>query len=193
VIAVVQTCSGRSCISAVFSASSTSSVRRCVAIAQPTILRDQTSSTIARHKNPAHVGMYVMSAMAVLGLLAHRTLKGKRLAGASNTAGELGGLLGGGALSGGLKDLVDRFRQTGQEQKAQSWVSTGANQSIAPQELEQVLGEERINWPVQETGMPRDQLLAKLSGELPAAVDELTPDGRLPTDDEITQRLNVPH
>jgi len=132
--------------------------------------------------------------MAVLGLLAYRTFKGKgRLGGVGGTAGGLGGLLGGGALSGGLKDLIDRFRQTGQEQKAQSWVSTGANQSIAPHELEQVLGEERINWLVEETGMARDQLLAKLSGELPAAVDELTPDGRLPTDDEVTQRLKEPH
>ena len=132
--------------------------------------------------------------MAVLGLLAYRAFKGKaRLAGVGGTAAGLGGLLGGGALSGGLKDLIDRFRQTGQEQKAQSWVSTGANQSIEPHELEQVLGEERINWLVEETGMARDQLLAKLSGELPAAVDELTPDGRLPTDDEVTQRLNEPH
>ena len=113
--------------------------------------------------------------MAVLGLLAYRTLKGKgRLAGVGGTAGGLGGLLGGGALSGGLKDLIDRFKQTGQEQKAQSWISTGANHSIEPHELEQVLGEERINWLVEETGMARDQLLAKLSGELPAAVDELT-------------------
>src|ERR1044072_4917393 len=87
--------------------------------------------------------------MAVLGLLAYRTFKGKgRLAGAGagGTAGGLGGLLGGGALSGGLKDLLDRFRQTGQEQKGQSWGATGANESIAPHELEQVLGEERINW-----------------------------------------------
>lgn len=130
--------------------------------------------------------------MAVLGLLAYRTLKGKgRLAGVGGTG--LGGLLAGGALSGGLKDLLDRFRQTGQDQKAQSWVSTGANQSIAPNELEQVLGEERINWLVEETGMARDELLAKLSGELPAAVDELTPDGRLPTDDEVSRRLNLPH
>ena len=129
--------------------------------------------------------------MALLGLLAYRTLKGKgRLAGMGGTAGGLGGLLAVGALSGGLKDLMDRFRQTGQEQKAQSWVSPGANQSIAPSELEQVLGEERINWLVEETGMARDQLLTKLSGELPAAVDELTPDGRLPTDDEVARRLS---
>jgi uncharacterized protein YidB (DUF937 family) len=128
--------------------------------------------------------------MAVLGLLAYRTLKGKgRLLGTGGAVGGLSGLLAGGALSGGLKELMERFRQTGQEPKVQSWVSSGANQSIAPDELEQVLGEERINWLVEETGMPRDQLLTKLSGELPAAVDELTPDGRLPTDDEITRRL----
>jgi uncharacterized protein YidB (DUF937 family) len=132
--------------------------------------------------------------IAVLGLIAYRALKGKKgLAGLSGTAGGLGGLLAGGALSGGIKDLMDRFRQTGQEQKAQSWVSTAANQSIAPSELEQVLGEERISWLVEETGMAREQLLAKLSGELPAAVDELTPDGRLPTDEEVAQRLNLPH
>lgn len=132
--------------------------------------------------------------IAVLGLIAYRALKGKKgLAGLSGATGGLGGLLAGGALSGGIKDLLDRFRQTGQEQKAQSWVSTGANQSIAPSELEQVLGEERISWLVEETGMEREQLLAKLSGELPAAVDELTPDGRLPTDEEVAQRLNLPH
>jgi len=132
--------------------------------------------------------------IAVLGLLAYRALKGKKgLGGLSGAAGGLGGLLAGGALSGGIKDLMDRFRKTGQEQKAQSWVSSGANQAIAPSELEQVLGEERISWLVEASGMPRDQLLAKLSGELPAAVDELTPDGRLPTDEEVAQRLNLPH
>jgi uncharacterized protein YidB (DUF937 family) len=129
--------------------------------------------------------------MAVLGLLAYRTLKGKgRLLGARGAAGGLSGLLAGGALSGGLKELMDRFRQTGQEPKAQSWVSTGSNESIAPHELEQVLGDERIDWLVEETGMPRDELLTRLTGELPEAVDELTPDGRLPTDEEIARRLN---
>ena len=43
---------------------------------------------------------------------------------------------------------------------------------------------------VEETGMPRERLLMKLSGELPAAVDQLPPDERLPADDEIAQRLN---
>jgi uncharacterized protein YidB (DUF937 family) len=143
--------------------------------------------------------------VGVMGLLAYRTLKGKgKLAdmlgtnqpGANQagtdasgapTSGGLGGMLGGGALGAGLKDLLDRFRQNGQDDKVQSWVSTGANKSIAPNEIEQALGEERIQWLMEQTGMPREQLLDGLSGELPQAIDKLTPDGRLPTDEEISR------
>ena len=139
--------------------------------------------------------------MGLMGLLAYRTLKGKgKLAdmlgtnqtggavGNSPAGGALGGALGGGgSLGAGLKDLLDRFRQNGQEDKVQSWVSTGANKPIAPTEIEQALGEERIQWLMEQTGMPREQLLDGLSGELPQAIDKLTPDGRLPTDEEISR------
>ena len=143
--------------------------------------------------------------LGLMGLLAYRTLKGKGKladmlgtnqaganqagtdAGGAPTSGGLGGVLGGGALGAGLKDLLDRFRQNGQDDKVQSWVSTGANKSIAPNELEQALGEERIQWLMEQTGMPREQLLDGLSGELPQAIDKLTPDGRLPTDEELSR------
>ena len=143
--------------------------------------------------------------MGLMGLLAYRTLKGKGKladmlgtnqaganqagsdAGGAPTSGGLGGVLGGGSLGAGLKDLLDRFRQNGQDDKVQSWVSTGANKSIAPNEIEQALGEERIQWLMEQTGMPREQLLDGLSGELPQAIDKLTPDGRLPTDEEISR------
>lgn len=138
--------------------------------------------------------------MGLMGLLAYRTLKGKgRLAdmlgtnqtgsGVGNTpaGGGLAGALGGGSLGAGLKDLLDRFRQNGHDDKVQSWVSTGANQQIAPNEIEQALGEERIQWLMEQTGMPKDQLLHGLSGELPQAIDKLTPDGRIPTDDELSR------
>lgn len=130
--------------------------------------------------------------VGLMGLLAYRTLKGKgRLADLLGTGGASGGVLGGalsgGALGGGLKDLMERFREGGQEEKAQSWVSKGPNKSIDPKELEQSLGEERIQWLVEQTGMPRDQLLAGLSGELPDAIDKLTPEGRIPTDEELSR------
>jgi uncharacterized protein YidB (DUF937 family) len=138
--------------------------------------------------------------LGLMGLLAYRTLKGKgRLAdmlgtnqpggsvGNAPAGGGLGGVLGGGSLSAGLKDLLDRFRQNGHDDKVQSWVSTGANKQIAPNEIEQALGEERVQWLMEQTGLPRDQLLQGLSGELPQAIDKLTPDGRIPTDDELSR------
>lgn len=138
--------------------------------------------------------------LGLMGLLAYRTLKGKGKladmlgtgqAGAgvdgAPTRGELGGALAGGSLGAGLKDLLDRFRQNGQDDKVQSWVSKDANKPIAPTEIEQALGEERIQWLMEQTGMPREQLLDGLSGELPQAIDKLTPDGRLPTDEELSR------
>lgn len=135
--------------------------------------------------------------LGLAGLLAYRTFKGKgRLAdmlgvgaaeGGGAAAGGLGGALSGGALAGGLKDLLDRFRQSGHENTAQSWVSTGANKTIAPHELEQALGEERVQWLMEQTGMPKEQLLTGLSGELPDAINRLTPNGRIPTDEELAR------
>lgn len=128
--------------------------------------------------------------LGLMGLLAYRTLKGKgRLAemlGTDTNGTGAGGPLSGGALGGGLKDLLDRFRQSGQGTKAESWVAQGPNEPIAPEELETALGEERIQWLMEQTGMPRDQLLAGLSNDLPDAIDQLTPEGRLPTEAEET-------
>jgi len=130
--------------------------------------------------------------MGVLGLLAYKALKGKGglagIFGADKSPDPSGGPLAGGVLGGGLKDLLDRFRQNGQEDKAQSWVARGSNKPIAPQELEQTLGEERIQWLMEQTGLPRDELLSGLSSELPNTIDELTPEGRVPTDDELSKR-----
>jgi len=128
--------------------------------------------------------------VGLMGLLAYRTLKGKgRLAdmlGTDSNATAAGGPLSGGALGGGLKDLLDRFRQSGQGPKAESWVAKGPNQPIAPAELETALGDERIQWLTEQTGLPKEQLLAGLSNHLPDAIDKLTPEGRLPTDAELT-------
>jgi uncharacterized protein YidB (DUF937 family) len=101
----------------------------------------------------------------------------------------LGGILGGGALSGGLQDLLKQFQQNGHGDKAESWVSTGPNKPVAPHELEQVLGNDRIDWLVKETGMSREQLLSGLSQELPQAVDKLTPNGHVASEQEMQDQL----
>jgi len=105
----------------------------------------------------------------------------------------LGGLLAGGAagsvLSGGLNDLLKQFQQSGQGEVAQSWVGRGPNQSISPQDLGSALGADRINALARFSGMSRDDLLNGLSQQLPDVVDQLTPDGRLPTEDEAARMV----
>jgi uncharacterized protein YidB (DUF937 family) len=95
--------------------------------------------------------------------------------------GNLGGMVGaggiGGLLSGGLGDLIDRFKQAGQGEKAESWVRQGPNQEIAAPDLAQALGPEMIETLTRQTGLSRDDLLARLSNVLPQAVDSSTPDG----------------
>jgi uncharacterized protein YidB (DUF937 family) len=107
--------------------------------------------------------------------------------------GGLGGLLAGGAaggvLSGGLSDLVKQFQQNGQGNAVNSWVDRGPNAQISANDLERALGGDQINALMSQTGMSREELLAGLSQQLPEAIDELTPDGRLPTEQEMTQRM----
>jgi uncharacterized protein YidB (DUF937 family) len=105
--------------------------------------------------------------------------------------GGLGSLLGGGAagsvLSGGLNDLLKQFQQNGQGEVARSWIGSGPNQAIQPNDLAKALGADRINALASFSGMSRDDLLNGLSQQLPAVVDQLTPDGRLPTEQEAAR------
>jgi len=98
-------------------------------------------------------------------------------------SGALGGTSAGGLLSGGLGELVERFRQSGHGRAAESWVGHGPNQEIAPHQLEQAIGPDVLATLTQQTGLSREELLSRLSRDLPDAVDKYTPEGRLPADD----------
>ena len=115
------------------------------------------------------------------------------LGGLDGLLGSLRGALGGGAGAGasahasggglvrdGLGELVDRFQRNGRGDVAQSWVNHGPNQDIAPDDLEAAIGSDVLQELSQRTGLSRDELLTRLSRQLPSAVDRYTPDGRLP-------------
>jgi uncharacterized protein YidB (DUF937 family) len=108
-------------------------------------------------------------------------------------SGGLGGLLGGAGagsvLSGGLGNLLRDFQNSGQGHVAQSWVANGPNQPIAPESLEAAAGAGTLDALAKQTGMNRDQLLTGLSQQLPALVDHLTPDGRVPTEEEAARMV----
>ena len=105
--------------------------------------------------------------------------------------GGLGGLLAGGAagsiLSGGLGGLLKQFEQNGHGQAASSWVGKGANQDISESDLAKSIGLDDIDAIAKQTGLSRNDLLAGLRRELPGAIDELTPEGRLPSGDDLSK------
>jgi uncharacterized protein YidB (DUF937 family) len=107
--------------------------------------------------------------------------------------GGLGGLLAGGAagsiLSGGLGDLLNQLQKGGQGEVADSWVGKGENKPIAPGDLASALGADQIDSIASQAGMSRDDLLRGLSQYLPDVVDHLTPDGRLPDENELSRRI----
>ncbi len=107
--------------------------------------------------------------------------------------GNLGGILGGAAagsvISGGLGDLLKQLQQNGHGETANSWVSPGPNKQIAPNDLANALGADQINGLMSQTGLSREDLLSGLSQQLPDVINHLTPDGRVPTEDEMSGRL----
>jgi uncharacterized protein YidB (DUF937 family) len=142
------------------------------------------------------------SMTALLGLLAlagyqnrdkiAEMLRGGQVApGTGQGQSGLGGLLGqlssgfgaggvGGLLSGGLGELVERFKQNGHADTVNSWVSSAPNKQIAPSQVEQAIGSDVLDALTKQTGLSREEILARLSRELPNAVDKYTPQGQLP-------------
>jgi uncharacterized protein YidB (DUF937 family) len=100
--------------------------------------------------------------------------------------GNLGGMLGGagvgGLLNGGIGELLEKFKQNGQGDTAESWINNGPNKEVAPPQLKQAIGADVLAALEQQTGLSQDEILTRLSRELPTAVDKYTPGGRLPND-----------
>ena len=85
----------------------------------------------------------------------------------------------------GLGGLLERFRQGGLEDIIKSWIGTGANKPVTPSQLQQALGPETVEGLSRETGLPRDDLLSQLSRILPEVIGKLSPNGKLPKDDQL--------
>ncbi len=98
----------------------------------------------------------------------------------------MGGLGGMGAQGGGLGDLVAGFQRAGLGHIADSWVGTGANHPVSPDQLRNVLGEDRVRDMADQTGMDQSSLLSQLAQHLPKAVDGMTPNGRLPDEGTVS-------
>lgn len=95
-----------------------------------------------------------------------------------------------GGLLGGLGGLLDKLKEAGHGQTADSWVGNGQNQSIDANDLGRALGPQIIREIAQRTGMDEQELLKQLSAALPGVVDKLTPNGQVPAHHQVASAFN---
>jgi uncharacterized protein YidB (DUF937 family) len=94
-----------------------------------------------------------------------------------------------GGVLGGLGGLVNKLQQGGLGNIANSWVGSGQNQPVSPNQLGSALGPSIIKVMAQKSGLSEEEITQQLSQVLPGIVDKLTPNGRLPTVAELSQIL----
>jgi uncharacterized protein YidB (DUF937 family) len=94
-----------------------------------------------------------------------------------------------GDILGGLGGLLRQFQRNGFGDAIDSWIGTGPNKSVAPSQISNALSPEIIDALSQRTGLPKDQISQILSQVLPNLVDQLTPQGQLPTQQEIARLM----
>jgi uncharacterized protein YidB (DUF937 family) len=92
-----------------------------------------------------------------------------------------------GGVLGGLGGLLNKLQQGGLGDQTKSWIGSGQNQPVSPGQLSQALGPNIIKTLSQMTGVSEDELTKQLSQGIPVIVNNLTPNGRLPTVAELSQ------
>ena len=134
--------------------------------------------------------------VALLALLASRYFSGKK----QETAPEMPKLPdpapqslpdpSPGNVLDGLGGLIKQFQQKGLGDVVDSWVSTGKDKNVCPDQISVALGGDVVDDLSRRTGLTRDQVVAELARMLPNVVDNLTPDGRLPTRQEVMRLMS---
>ncbi len=93
--------------------------------------------------------------------------------------------------NGGVGGLLDKFRQGGYADQADSWQSTGQNAPISGNALQEVLGSGAIGQIAQQLGLSHGEAAGGLAQVLPQVIDKLTPNGEVPANDNdlVSQAL----
>jgi uncharacterized protein YidB (DUF937 family) len=145
-------------------------------------------------------------------------LKGSRQGGGGGLGDLLGGILGGGGrggsvaggqaggaiglllpavasllMNGGLQKILGRLQASGRGAEAQSWVSTGENEPVDGAAVRQALDDDEIASIATQLGVSEDEAAEAVARVLPDVVDQVTPAGQVPPDDELDQKFGRLH
>ncbi len=108
----------------------------------------------------------------------------------NNLVNAIMGVLGN-QQSGGLEGLVQQFTGKGLGQIINSWVGTGENLPISPEQIQKGLGSNTLNQIASQAGVAPGDIASHLSKLLPQVVDKLTPEGKIPQGDVMTQGMDL--
>ncbi len=93
--------------------------------------------------------------------------------------------------SGGLQGLIQMFNQKGLGNAMSSWISTGENQAVSGDQIQHALGGDFIQQIAQQLGSSNSEVSGGLANLLPDVIDKLTPTGKIPEGDQLTQGLEM--
>ena len=99
------------------------------------------------------------------------------------------GLITNHSSGNGLAGLAQQFDKNGLGDLMQSWIGTGQNKAISPDQLHQVLGDEQVQHFAQQHGMQGSQVTTALAALLPQLIDKLTPHGQVPPQNDLQGML----
>ncbi|MFH0352232.1 MAG: YidB family protein [Chromatiales bacterium] len=91
--------------------------------------------------------------------------------------------------TGGLSGLVESFQQKGLGDLVSSWIGTGENRAVSAEQVQQALGEAKVQQVAQSAGISSQECCSGLAALLPQLMDKLTPDGKLPEAGLVDQAL----
>ena len=93
--------------------------------------------------------------------------------------------------TGGLNGLVDSFKSKGMNDVMSSWISTGQNLPISPEQVLQILGKGQIQQFSKQSGTSNEDITSGLASLLPDLINKLTPEGKIPESDVLQQGLRM--
>ena len=148
-------------------------------------------------------------------------LKGAQGGGGGGLGDLLGGILGGGArggslagggglggnpilrmllpmvagmlMNGGLQKILGRLQENGKGTKGQSWVAAGPNEPADADDIRAALSEDELAKIANELGVSEDEAAQAVAQVLPDVVDQVTPEGQLPADEELDEKFGKLH
>lgn len=93
--------------------------------------------------------------------------------------------------TGGIQGLIKSFQEKGLGDTMSSWIGTGVNQAISSEQIQQVLGSEKLQALAQKFGLSSTDITDGLSRLLPQVIDKLTPTGQVPEGGLLAQGLSM--